>query len=1261
MVTDNYKIELYISGQWYEHEILITDFITSEILHKKLKPADSTASITFTPNQTLFEQLKQVQYQEVPVRITKNSTRIFTGYLRKTFNISKTQRLEPLKVELVSPSFLLKRKIGQYIEYKNKTVTYILTDLLTRAGILDYTLPTIVATIPGLYIEEGKETYHSIIEQMLFEYGYVMDFDKDGRFITYKLQVDNTTTTKVFNGSNTLNKIDQIKNEEEVEKVIVDWVATKTLTGSIVFSDTSNAQSGYKCLIELPPNGYLGDKEEWLADLDSPDGEILSVENLTLDIIKDTDIEVLKFEPRGRKVLVSIKNTNASVSKFIRKLDIRAGMAIVKLEGKNKSIVVNNPGTEKIEEVQAKYIYQKASGDYLADILANYYRYSDFRYKIQSKIDYEIGDVVEMTDTQIGINKARITQKTINHYDDLIKYELEAIDEYQASTVENEYYVKPPTPSPVEDAVIYLEEQISQIFQPKLTLNTKTVTRERTGEIVGNPLIIKSLINPTTEYLGRYRIYITTNDVDYTLVYESTDDEGVIAYSIPSYYEDHFTYKIKVELYKAGGFNEILTTDYCNVLVSVSNTPIYWGALLVPVESESLAHGDYYFDKRAPVDGGGKLKIWNSSQWVDFSTEDPRYGQAFSIATTDIMVWCKLYGVETFTAINAIFESIAASKAFITFLEAQEVNITGKLRTGVNAATNALVAIRDKSGIYQRTFTGTGVDDLKVAMDTPILGNTTVEITAPVNNDTTISGGKLISLSPSKECAPVGRGITAWQTAVNDSNGVSYNGVTGWNLPTATEMGLIKPLYGVNSGIYWTNNENGTQVQVYNAVTGETYFRPKTTLPQTTSSFGSPYTPPQGSGLVRGEPYFYNGKMYVTRHQLHGTTTEQEPTLDIYDLTTGALQNVPLSWTPGTTYGLTCPTSAKWGDNLYFTTLRGGVQVYNLLTNTARRIAGTNIGKCIKDGSRLIGANASASDNNPSPALTVFDMATETISQQSAVFPVGSTTNSGFIAEIINGKICLVQRYGTTMWILNKDTFAIERTITTAASISWFQTIVSYQGKIYMFGVNNNPMYIYDYASNTITTKTLPSGILTDSYKRVVFVYDQKIYFIVEDTGFTQVRMAYYDPYTDSFTDVSSIPRTTYVVSNGIGIHDDTVYILPNSSSTLITFRAGAKSWFVRPNNTTRRYRFKENNGVWTNSSGAIIPYTQYTIGLGVKVYWEGGENHVVGDSWIFYQDELRGMSIRDAMGNEYVAASNGTLTVRKLIVTESSEARYAP
>lgn len=457
MVTDNYKVEVYISSQWIENEIDIRSLSINEVLYKKLKPADSSASFSFVPNQTLYNQLKTTS-GDIPVRIKKNDVIIFTGYIRRNFDINKTQKLESLKIEVVSPSFLLKRKIGQNIEYKSKTVTYIVNDLLTKAGLSLFTLPTISAVIPGLYIESGKETYHSIIERMLWEYGFTFGFDRVGTFVTYKLKPDSLTTSKLFDGSNCLNRINQKAEEEEIKHVIVDWIATKTLTNPIVFSDTTNAQNGYKCYIELPPNSYLNSEQYWLAQLDMPEGEILSAEGLSLDIINDADIQVLTFEPVGNKVRLSIKNTNTSVSKFIKKLDIRATSAVVKLEGANKSIVIKELGTEKIEEVESKYIYEKQYGDALANLLGWYYNYSDYKYKISSKTNYDLNDIVTIADQNIGTNKARIVEKKTNHFNDVIDYTLEAIDEYTPSTVENELVYSPPTPTGVVDSIQTLVE-----------------------------------------------------------------------------------------------------------------------------------------------------------------------------------------------------------------------------------------------------------------------------------------------------------------------------------------------------------------------------------------------------------------------------------------------------------------------------------------------------------------------------------------------------------------------------------------------------------------------------------------------------------------------------------------------------------------------------------------------------------------------------------------------------------------------------------
>lgn len=455
MITDTYQVKLYINDIWTVYETSFKDFIKTEILYKNLKPADSTCTLTLEYNLSLYNILRTLEGQEVPVKIFKNDSVYYTGYLRKNFNMVKVLKMEPVKVEVVSPSFILKRKIGQNISYINNTVSYILNDLLTKAGITSFNIPIITAVIPGINIESGKETYHQIIEDILFEYGYVGYFNDTGSFECFKLKPDSIETTKEFitDKGNTLDSVEQHKKEEEREQIVVEWIATKTLTNPIVFSDTTNAKSGYKCYIELPPLGYLGGSEEWLAELDHPEGEILSTQNLTLDIVKDTDIEVITFTPIGNKVLLSIKNNNTSVSKFIKKLDIKATSAVVKLEGTNKSIVCKVINTEKIETYTSKYIYEKTYGDELANILAWYYKYSDFTYRITSKTNYNIGDIVIITGTGIGTNTARIVSKKTNEYTGKIEYECDAIDEYTPDTVVNQVLYRPPTPSGFIDSI----------------------------------------------------------------------------------------------------------------------------------------------------------------------------------------------------------------------------------------------------------------------------------------------------------------------------------------------------------------------------------------------------------------------------------------------------------------------------------------------------------------------------------------------------------------------------------------------------------------------------------------------------------------------------------------------------------------------------------------------------------------------------------------------------------------------------------------
>lgn len=439
-------------GSWTAIEATINDFVKQEILYNdSLRPADTTCSFSLVPDLTIYNYLRGIKTEDIPVRIYKDSVPYFYGYIRKTFNIQKTQRLEPVKIECVSPSFLLKRKIGTNISYTNLTVTQVLTNLLTLAGITSYSLPTISSTLPGFMVVAGEgETYYKYIQDILYEYGYTFYFDEEGEFVAYNLVPVSLATTKQFDGTNCLQKIEQVKKEEAKEEVIVEWTGTRTLTNSIVFSDTTNAQSGYKCYIEVPPNGYLGGKEEWYAELDSPEGEIITVATLSLDWLKDSAIVCQNFVQYGNRVLISIQNTDSTYSRYIRKFDIVGGIVVVKKDI-NKSIVIKVSDTEKIEKYESKYLYTKANGDHLANLLAWYYAYADFTYKVRSRTEYSIGDIVIVTEAGIGTNTARVRSKKSIEYDGVYEYECDAIDEYVPDTADGETTV--PT-SPIMDVPV---------------------------------------------------------------------------------------------------------------------------------------------------------------------------------------------------------------------------------------------------------------------------------------------------------------------------------------------------------------------------------------------------------------------------------------------------------------------------------------------------------------------------------------------------------------------------------------------------------------------------------------------------------------------------------------------------------------------------------------------------------------------------------------------------------------------------------------
>jgi microcystin-dependent protein len=462
MALNTFKIEFEFSlSTWTEvsGEIDTAELVKNELLHNGLRPADSSVNLRIpNPSTAFISALYAVGSDDVAVRIHKNDADYYYGYLRKTFTLEKGQRIQPIALEVVSPSNLLKRKIKTSLSYVGHTVAALLDHLLTEAGLTGYTLPTITTVIPAFAVEPNTTTWHEVISEILFEYGYTLGFDAAGVAIFPALfPATFDPSTRVFDGDNCLVKIVQEKQEQARDTVEAKWNSIKTVTDALVFSDMSNATTLKKCNIGILPGEYLqGESDGFYATLSHPDGELLYTASQSLEITKDGQITVDTFTPGNLRSLLKIYNSDATFERFINKLDIRAGTAIIKM-GENTSTATTDGDSEKIETIKASYIFDKTSAGDLAANLLGYFKYADFSYRLVSATDYACGAIVTISEDYIGTIVARIVGKKSLEATNpaLVRYEytLEGVGEWSPAAPAHVIIQTAPPPASLPAAI----------------------------------------------------------------------------------------------------------------------------------------------------------------------------------------------------------------------------------------------------------------------------------------------------------------------------------------------------------------------------------------------------------------------------------------------------------------------------------------------------------------------------------------------------------------------------------------------------------------------------------------------------------------------------------------------------------------------------------------------------------------------------------------------------------------------------------------
>lgn len=445
--------KFYFTSKTFSSEIIKDTYTSTEILHNDLKGADDTCSFK-VPFSVELSNLIQSEIGSNKIKIEikdENENNVNTYYVKDSVTIEKTQKGQPISISAVSPSFFLDVTLPRSIVMIEKTIGEIITQIFTEISFSDYNTISISETL-SYFVANEDDNAKTIINELLYEYGYVLYFDENGLFsvksLFADLPSDTSTITQIINGNNAREKISITAKEKEADYVSASYSKIEYKENTLIFSDTQNADSSNKCLIEIPSGYYLFESSDEKTssnrtepkinylDYDSTLGEVKYVSSITSDVSFDSGItySLKRTDEDGNDLinqasLWAYNPTNASL--YCRKLDIYGNAYIATAS----ETVVSSSGT-KIKEVELSYIYDKSQAETFAVNLANYYRFCNFEITAKTYYDFDLGSYVKVTDYGIGTYYGRIIQKKRTLKNDCIEYKIETISDYTPAEIE---------------------------------------------------------------------------------------------------------------------------------------------------------------------------------------------------------------------------------------------------------------------------------------------------------------------------------------------------------------------------------------------------------------------------------------------------------------------------------------------------------------------------------------------------------------------------------------------------------------------------------------------------------------------------------------------------------------------------------------------------------------------------------------------------------------------------------------------------------
>lgn len=525
MTLSNPVLALYFVGDDLQSGHQMMQIVTREFIvnHSVVVRYQLLNGLKSSSNQATIQVIRDCPSIEdiiatdgdVRAVLSDDSGTLFTGYLSTNWSWSVSSSGEKsmnLTIEDVGTRLLGKPFIRSGYHLFNCTVTSAIHAICSAAGV---TVSSSCPEIPIVITEtvDSSKSCREILEQMLYEVGYVYYFNNLGQFMVWRIDCTSTEGAPVLDGDDLYvvngKAISLSKKIRQYRSSKVSFSELGNASEILVYRNTTGKDETHQyCNFNIESGGHFDGTEiftetEWAeaqidafrepalvkaCNADSETStigscEIIAVSNIRTSFQSSGQPFCLITGAGGPWLQIDVDN-QTSDELSITRLDAYASVIFKK----STSIIRTGDeftydSSDNVLEEELSFIHSKDAAQRHANLLAQYHRYCNSRYSFHSSTDLEPGTIVKVMDNQFsGLSVfVLIYGKTVSDQTDVIEYNAVGIsvfdldrDTYHRTTDRQRTEGIGPKGDKGDDGqsfTVVIESSDGSIYRPSSSLN----------------------------------------------------------------------------------------------------------------------------------------------------------------------------------------------------------------------------------------------------------------------------------------------------------------------------------------------------------------------------------------------------------------------------------------------------------------------------------------------------------------------------------------------------------------------------------------------------------------------------------------------------------------------------------------------------------------------------------------------------------------------------------------------------------------------